>query len=71
MESAAGPAGGQPAFDPNVQAFINSIAVERHRNQAVLTATVPNALLQRVMSVPQDLKKMGVPDTGKTPAQAH
>ncbi len=70
MENAAGPAGGQPAFDPNMQLFINSIAVERHRNQAVLTATVPNALLQRVMSVPQDLKKMGVPDAGKSPAQA-
>ncbi|HEY1810553.1 MAG TPA: hypothetical protein VGG42_18475 [Acidobacteriaceae bacterium] len=65
MENAAGPAGSQPAFDPSVQAFINSIEVERHRNQAVLTATIPTGLLQRMMSTPQDLKKMGVPDGGK------
>jgi len=56
MENTAGPPGGQPAFDADVQAFINSIAVERHRNQAVLTATVPTALVQRMVSTPQDLK---------------
>lgn len=71
MENAAGPAGGQPAFDPDVRAFINSVDVERHRNQAVLTATIPTALLQRMMNTPQDMKKMGVPDSapdgGKIP----
>ena len=74
MENAAGPAGSQPAFDPSVQAFINSIEVERHRNQAVLTATIPAGLMQRMMDTPQDLRKMGVPeggkDSGKTPAQS-
>jgi len=65
MENTAGPVGGQPAFEPDVQAFVNSIAVERHRNQAVLTATIPTSLVQRMVSTPQDLKKMGVPDSGK------
>ncbi|HEX3661544.1 MAG TPA: hypothetical protein VHU89_08945 [Acidobacteriaceae bacterium] len=67
MENTAGAAGGPPAFDSNVQAFLNSIEVERHRNQAVLTASIPTALVQRMMNAPQDLKKMGVPDAGKTP----
>ncbi|MGA7525602.1 MAG: hypothetical protein WBW84_24380 [Acidobacteriaceae bacterium] len=67
MENAAGPAGGQAAFDPSVQAFVNSVSVERHRNQAVLTATIPTALLQRLVNTPKDLKKMGVPDAGKAP----
>lgn len=65
MENAAGPAGGQTAFDPDVRSFINSIEVERHRNQAVMTATIPTGLVQSMLSAPEDLKKMGVPDSGK------
>lgn len=68
MENAAGPAGGGQAFDPDVQAFVNSISVERHGNQAVMTATIPTALVQRVVNTPRDLKKMGIPEAGKAPA---
>lgn len=64
MENPTGPATGQPAFDPSVQAFINSVAIERHRNQAVLTATIPTALVQSIVNTPQDLKKIGVPEAG-------
>ena len=47
--------------------LINSVVVERHRNQAVLTATIPVGLLQRMMSSPQDLKSVGVSNSGKKP----
>ena len=63
MESA----GGNAPFDPDVRTFINSIDVERHRNQAVLTATVPTALVQRLMSTPQDLRSISVPNGGTKP----
>lgn len=63
---------GEPAFDPDVRSFINSVAVERHRNQAVVTATIPTGLLQHLLSSPQDLKKVGVPEDGKkAPPQSH
>lgn len=61
MENTAGAA--HPAFDPSMQAFINSVSVERHGSQAVLTATIPTALVQRMVNTPQDLKRMGVPDS--------
>jgi hypothetical protein len=54
-------------FDTDARALINSIEVERHRNQAVLTATIPTGLLQRMISSPQDLKSLPVSNSGKTP----
>jgi hypothetical protein len=54
-------------FDADARTLINSIAVERHRNQAVLTATIPTGLLQRVMSSPQDLKSLPVSNGGTKP----
>lgn len=53
-------------FDSDTGTMINSIAVERHRNQAVLTATIPTGLLQRAMSSPRELKTLSVPNSGKT-----
>lgn len=42
--------GGNPGFDTNMRAFLTSISVERHGSDAVLTATVPNALVEQVMN---------------------
>ena len=56
---------GAGTYDADARTLINSIAVERHRNQAVLTATVPTALLQRAINHPQDMKTLPVPNGGK------
>ena len=58
-------AAGAGTYDSDTRALINSIAVDRHRNEAVLTATIPTALLQRMMSHPQDLQLPAVQDGGK------
>jgi len=65
VKSMANTASATP-FDPDTRTMINSIAVERRRNQAVLTATIPTALLQRAMSSPRELKTLSVPNSGKT-----
>jgi hypothetical protein len=57
---------GSASFDPDARSLINSIAVERHRNEAVLTATIPTPLLQRAMNSPQQFKSLSVPKGGKT-----
>ncbi len=54
------------SFDSDARAMINSIVVERHRNEAVLTATIPTGLLQRAMTSPRELKALSVPNSGKT-----
>lgn len=59
MENSGG-AGASP-FDAQTQALLNSVAVERHGKQAVLTATVPTALVERMLSAPQDLKELPLP----------
>lgn len=56
---------GAGSYDAETRTLINSIVVDRHRNEAVLTATIPTALLQRAMSHPQEMKAMPVPDGGK------
>jgi hypothetical protein len=55
---------GTGAYDADAKALINSIAVDRHRNEAVVTATIPTALLQRELSHPQELKPLAVPNGG-------
>lgn len=71
MGNAAGAGGSQLSFDPDMRTMINSMDVERHRNQAVLTATIPTALLQKMMSTPQDLKKMATPESANpSPTQS-
>jgi len=52
---------GAGTYDAETRSMINSIAVDRHRNEAVLTATIPTALLQRAMNHPQELKALPVP----------
>jgi hypothetical protein len=56
---------GAGTYDADARVLINSIAVERHRNEAVLTATIPTGLLQRAMNHPQEMKTLPVPDAGK------
>jgi hypothetical protein len=56
---------GAGTYDTDARALINSIVVERHRNEAVLTATLPTALLQRAMNHPQELKVLPVPEGGR------
>ena len=56
---------GTGAYDTDARTLINSLVVERHRNEAVLTATVPTGLLQRAMNHPQEMKALPVPDGGK------
>jgi len=58
---------GAGQFDPDARAVINSIAVERRRNEAVLQATIPTALLQQMLSKPRDLKSLSVPAGGNAP----
>jgi hypothetical protein len=58
--------GGPEAFDADTRSLINSISVERHRNEAVLTATIPTGLLQREMNSPRDLRALpAVPNGGR------
>jgi hypothetical protein len=57
---------GTGSFDPDARSLINSIAVERHRNEAVLTATIPTPLLQRAMNSPQQFRTLSVQNGGKT-----
>jgi flagellar hook-associated protein FlgK len=59
--------GGAETYDSEARALINSIQVERRRNQAVVTATIPTALLQQMMSSPQNLHSLPVPNSGKKP----
>ncbi|HEX4005220.1 MAG TPA: hypothetical protein VHX60_03500 [Acidobacteriaceae bacterium] len=42
-------------FDADMRGLLNSISVDRHRNEAVLTATVPTAMVQRILNA-QDLR---------------
>ncbi len=65
VKSMANTASATP-FDSDTRTMINSIAVERHRNQTVLTAVIPTGLLQRAMSSPRELKTLSVPNSGKT-----
>ena len=66
VKSMADTSASQP-LDADSRSLIDSISVERHRNQAVLTATIPPALLQRMLTNPQDLKSLPVPNGGKKP----
>ena len=59
--------GGAETYDSEARALINSIQVERRRNQAVVPATIPTALLQQMMSSPQNLHSLPVPNSGKKP----
>jgi hypothetical protein len=67
LKSMANTAGAVGSYDTETRAMVNSIGVERHRNEAVVTATIPTALLQRVMSHPQEFKGLPVPDNGTAP----
>lgn len=58
---------GNAGFDPDTRALINSIAVERHRNRAMLTATIPTALLQRLMNTPPEMTAGPLPKSGSKP----
>jgi len=57
----AGGGGSQP-FDADTRAFVNSVSVERHGSQAVLTATVPTGLVERMIEAPAPMR--GLPNVG-------
>lgn len=52
-------------FDQPTRAMLNSISVERHSNKAVLTATIPTALLQHALNSPQDIREMPAPGSNQ------
>jgi len=52
-------------FDADTRAFLDSIKVDRDRDKALLTATVPTALAQRFLNAPQDLRVMPEPAAGQ------
>ncbi len=56
--------GSNQPFDADTRAFLDSLAVERHGDQAIVTGTVPMPLLQRMLNQPEELK--GVPGSSVT-----
>lgn len=46
------------AVDPDTKALLDSAQIEHHKNLAVLTATIPSELLQKLVSAPVDLQDM-------------
>lgn len=69
--------GGSEPFDPTMREFLDSLTVTRHENQAVVTATVPTALLERMLNSPAEIEGMPgsvataparVPASAATPA---
>jgi hypothetical protein len=54
--------GGSQPFDAQTQALVNSIVVERHGNQAKVTATVPAALLEHMLDSPQERGTLAIPE---------
>lgn len=63
-------AGASKGFDPETRTFLDSINVDRHRNEALLTATVPTALVQRYLDTPQDLRVIPPAAAGSEPLPA-
>jgi hypothetical protein len=53
-------------FDPSTREFLNSINVDRHGDRAVLTATVPTAMVQRFLSTPANLRPLPPGDERKS-----
>jgi hypothetical protein len=50
--------GGNQPFDPDTRAFLDSLAVERHGSQAIVTGTVPVGLVQRMLDQPEEIKAL-------------
>jgi hypothetical protein len=44
------------AVDPDTKALLDSAQIEHHRDRAVLTASIPSGLLQKLVSAPVDLQ---------------
>ncbi|HTX41092.1 MAG TPA: hypothetical protein VMD25_04655 [Acidobacteriaceae bacterium] len=62
--------GGNQPFDPEVRAFLGSLAVERRGNQAILTGTVPMTLVEQMLDQPDQIKALpgtAVPAQTATP----
>jgi hypothetical protein len=54
---------GQP-FDADMRTFINSVNVDRHDNEAMLTATVPTGMVERFLNSPRDFREVEAPNSG-------
>jgi hypothetical protein len=53
--------GGKEPFDEPTRSLVNSIKVERHGDQAVMTAIVPTSLVERMLNAPQDVRELPLP----------
>ena len=49
--------------NPPLRDMLNSTSIEHHKNRAILTASVPPQLIQKMISSPQDLG--GLPNPAK------
>jgi hypothetical protein len=47
---------GTDAADADTKALLDSAQIEHHKNRAVLTATIPSSLLQKLVSAPVDVE---------------
>lgn len=45
-------------FDDQTRALLSSISVERHGDQAILTATIPTTLMQHWLASPEEIRAM-------------
>jgi hypothetical protein len=52
---------GPDAADADTKALLDSAQIEQHKNRAVLTATIPSGLLQKLVSAPVDLQSVPAP----------
>ncbi len=51
----------QNGADPDTRALLDSAQVEHHKDRAVLTATIPSALLQKLVSAPVSVQNLPAP----------
>lgn len=62
--------GGNQPFSPDTRAFLDSLAVERHGNRAVVTGTVPMALVEQMLDQPDEIKALPGSAVSTKPANA-
>ena len=61
LARAAQDSAGTGPMDEPMRALLNSIKMERHSNKAVLTGTIPTALLQHLLDSPKDIHDLPTP----------
>lgn len=61
---------GKAGPDPDIKQIFKSLKVLQHGDRAVLTATVPSALIQKLLTGPTDANSLGSPSTPETAPQS-